>query len=147
MVICLFGESCTGKSTIAGKIKARIGAKIFTGKDWVKLAKSEPEAKHIFVELLKTHELDNDLIIYVITEKEHLALLPERATKILVTAELSVIKERFAKRMNGNLPVPVAAALEKKHGMFDGEKHDLLIVDGEEPLSAVCDKIISFYGV
>ena len=84
-------------------------------------------------------------MIYVVTEKEHLSLLPEKAKRILVTAELSVIKDRFAKRMNGSLPVPVAAMLEKKHGMFDRENHDLHIAGDAEPLSMVCDKILSLF--
>ena len=75
--------------------------------------------------------MNGEHIIYVISEKEHLELLPEGAVRILVTAELETIKTRFAKRMRGNLPVPVAAMLEKKHGCFDKEPHDIHVVSGE----------------
>ena len=60
-----------------------------------------------------------DNIIYLITEKEHLNLLPEGAFKIVLTAELDVIKERFKERMRGNLPLPLEKMLEAKHGMYD----------------------------
>ena len=63
--------------------------------------------------------VDGDNIIYIITEKEHIQLLPEGAFKIVLTAELDVIKARFKERMRGNLPMPVEKMLEAKHGMYD----------------------------
>ena len=80
-------------------------------------------------------------IIYVISEKEHLSLLPEGALRILITADLELIESRFAKRMRGNLPAPVAAMLEKKHGCFDAEPHDIHVVSGETDLDAVVAQI------
>ena len=77
----------------------------------------------------------------MISEKEHLPLLPEGALRILVTADLELIKSRFAKRMRGNLPAPVAAMLEKKHGCFDAEPHDIHVVSGETDLDAVVAQI------
>ncbi|MDR0326359.1 MAG: AAA family ATPase [Oscillospiraceae bacterium] len=142
MVIGIFGESCTGKSTIASELSKRANVKVYTGKDYSRLAKNEEEAKRNFAEMLRSHETAEEVIVYVISEKEHLALLPERAVRILVTAELDVIKERFTKRMNGHLPAPVAAMLEQKHGLFDDEKHDLHVKDAEDNLSDICDNII-----
>lgn len=40
---------------------------------------------------------------------------------------LATIKERFAARMHGNLPAPVAAMLERKYGRFETEAHDLRV--------------------
>ena len=80
-------------------------------------------------------------IIYVISEKEHLSLLPEGAVRILVTADLETIKTRFAQRMRGNLPAPVATMLEKKHGCFDAEPYDIHVVSGETDLDAVTVQI------
>jgi len=77
----------------------------------------------------------------VISEKEHLPLLPEGALRILVTADLELIKSRFAQRMRGNLPAPVAAMLEKKHGCFDAEPYDIHVVSGETDLDAVVEQI------
>ena len=66
-----------------------------------------------------------DNVIYIITEKEHLNLLPKGAFKILLTAELSVIKQKFKERMRGNLPLPVEKMLESKHGIYDNLQCDL----------------------
>ena len=79
----------------------------------------------------------------MISDKEHLPLLPQKAFRILVTADLNVIKERFAQRMGGNLPAPVAAMLEKKHGCFDDESHDLHVVADRDDLDEVCLSIQS----
>lgn len=147
MVIGIFGESCTGKSTIADRLKEKINVKIYTGKEYTKLAKNEADAKRIFNETLKSNEESADVIIYVISEKDQLQLLPEKAVRVLVTADLDIIKERFAKRLNGILPAPVSAMLEKKHRMFDDEKHDLHIKNGNEPPEQICDRIIQFFNL
>ena len=140
MVIGIFGESCTGKSTLAEKIAACFPCEVFTGKDYLRLAKNENIAKGLFQKKL-TAAVTGENIIYVISEKEHLPLLPEGALRILVTADLELIKSRFAQRMRGNLPTPVAAMLEKKHGCFDAESHDVHVVSGETDLDAVVTQI------
>ena len=119
MVVAIFGESCTGKSTLAEKIAA---------------------SKAMFQKKLAA-AVNGAHILYVIAEKEHLSLLPEGAVRILVTADLETIKTRFAQRMRGNLPAPVAAMLEKKHGCFDVEPHDIHVVSGETDLDAVVTQI------
>ena len=140
MVICIFGESCTGKSTLAEKIVSSFPCEVFTGKDYLRLAKNENIAKMMFRKKL-TAAVNGENIIYVISEKEHLSLLPEGALRILVTADLELIKTRFAERMRGNLPAPVGTMLEKKHGCFDAEPHDIHIVSGETVLDAVVTQI------
>ena len=114
---------------------------VFTGKDYLRLAKNENIAKVMFQKKLSA-AVSCENIIYVISEKEHLSLLPEGALRILITADLELIKSRFAKRMRGNLPAPVAAMLEKKHGCFDAEPHDIHVVSGETDLDAVVAQII-----
>ena len=44
MVIGIIGENCSGKSTLAGRIKDAVGAEIVIGKDYLRMARSEPEA-------------------------------------------------------------------------------------------------------
>lgn len=122
MVIALFGDSCTGKSTIAAALAPSLSAEVFSGKDYLKLAKSESMAA-LFQKKLRGEET----ILYVISEKDQLALLPEGCVRVLVTAGLAAIKERFAARMHGNLPAPVAAMLERKYGRFETEAHDLRV--------------------
>ena len=140
MVIGIFGESCTGKSTLAEKIAAGFPCEIFTGKDYLRLAKNENIAKVMFQKKL-TAAVDGENIIYVISEKEHLPMLPEGALRILVTADLEQIKSRFTQRMRGNLPAPVSAMLEKKHGCFDAEPHDIHVISGETDLTSVVEQI------
>ena len=141
MVIGIFGESCTGKSTLAQKIAASFPCEIYTGKDYLRLAKNESIAKVMFQKKLAA-ALTGEHILYVIAEPEHLTLLPEGAVRILVTADLDIIKARFAQRMRGNLPAPVAAMLEKKHGCFDREPHDLHVISGESDANAIAEEVV-----
>ncbi len=127
MVIGVFGENCVGKSTIAEKFKGRIGAEVYVGKDYLRFSKNESNAKSMFCEML-CNSKPNENIIYVISDEEQLSLLPENALSVLVTCELDLIKERFAKRFKGNLPKPVEDMLERNHGRFDNERCDFHIV-------------------
>ena len=136
MLIGIFGESCTGKSTLAEMIAAELSFEVFTGKDYLRLAKNENIAKAMFQKKLSA-AVEGENIIYVISEPEHLPLLPEGALRILVTADLEIIKSRFAQRMRGNLPAPVAAMLERKHGCFDAQPHHIHIISGETDFDKV----------
>ena len=118
MLIAIIGENCVGKSTLANKLNEKFNAKIYSGKDYLRLEKNPSMALEKFKTILK-ESVTGDNVIYLITEKEHLNLLPEGAFKIVLTAELEVIKERFKARMRGNLPMPVEKMLEAKHGMYD----------------------------
>ena len=135
MVIGIFGESCTGKSTLAEKIATSFPCEVFTGRDYLRLAKNESIAKKMFQKKL-ADAAGCENIIYVVSEKEHLSLLPEHALRILVTADLDTIKTRFARRMRGNLPIPVASMLEKNHGCFDEEPYDLHVISEITDLDA-----------
>ena len=140
MVIAIFGESCTGKSTLADKLSSAINAEVFTGKDYLRMAKNESIAKAMFQKKLAA-AVDGEHVVYVISETEHLTLLPEGALRILVSAYIDLIKSRFAQRMHGSLPAPVAAMLEKKHGCFDSVPHDLHVVSGETDPDAIVTQI------
>lgn len=140
MVIGIFGESCTGKSTLADKLKESMNAQVYTGRDYLRLEKNEAAAKQSFQTKLR-EAINGENIIYVISEKEHLPLLPDGSIRVLVTADLEVIKSRFAGRMRGNLPAPVAAMLERKHGCFDMEPHDIHVISGHTSVDDVCRKI------
>lgn len=140
MVIGIFGESCTGKSTLAAKLKEYINAQIYTGRDYLRLEKNEAAALQSFRTKLR-EAVNGENIIYVISEREHLPLLPDGSIRVLVTADLEVIKTRFAVRMHGNLPAPVAAMLEKKHGSFDMEPHDIHVISEQTDIDDVCRKI------
>lgn len=142
MVIAIFGESCVGKSTLAAALKEALGADLFSGKDYLRLAKNEAQAEALFRQMLSENTSSAGALIYVISEKPQLSLLPDGCVRVLVTAELEVIKERFARRTGGKLPLPVAAMLEKKHGSFDAERCDIHITD-KIPTEDAVAKILS----
>ena len=143
MVIGIFGESCTGKSTLAQLLKSRLDAEVYTGKDYLRFSKNESMAKVVFRKELES-ALSGKNILYVISEPEHLSLLPEGALRVLVTADLEQIKSRFAQRMKGNLPAAVSAMLERKHGCFDRERHHIHVLSGETDPDTVCDQILQW---
>ena len=140
MVIALIGENCSGKSTLAEKIKNALGAEIITGKDYLRMAKSEGEAEALFKKKLNS-AVSCGGIVYVIADRDLLRLLPDGALRILVSADIDTIKARFASRMNGVLPAPVAAMLERKHGIFDSGEYDFRFdgVNGDADL--LCEEI------
>lgn len=140
MVIGIFGESCTGKSTLAEGLRRELDARVYTGRDYLRLARDQASARRAFQALLEGARC-GEHVIWVISEQEDLALLPEGSLRVLVTAGLPEIKVRFARRMGGALPPPVEAMLERKHGCFDGEAHDLHVSSGQTDLGLVCGRI------
>ena len=118
MLIVIVGESCVGKSTLAERLQALTAADVFTGKDYLRLAKNEAIAKKLFAGKL-SEAVNGDNLIYVISEKEQLPLVLPGSVVVLMTADLELILDRFALRMHGHLPQPVRQMLERKHGCFD----------------------------
>ena len=141
MLIAIIGENCAGKTTLANAINKSLNAKVFAGKDYLRLAKSPAVSEQEFIKLLSA-AVSGDNLIYIITERTHLGLLPDGAFKIVITAPLETIKERFKARMRGNLPPPVEQMLEKNHGIFDGLDCNLML-DQNYNLSEVLSKIKS----
>lgn len=142
MLIALMGDSCVGKSAIAKLLQGRLDAAVFSGKDYLKLAKSESAAAALFRQKLAAAVSGGNLI-YVISEKDQLASLPEGCVRILVAAGLEQIKSRFAARMHGNLPAPVAAMLERKHGQFENCAYDLRIDTDSLTAEEACVEILT----
>ena len=142
MLIVIFGENCTGKSTLADKIKSIMPCKITAGKDYLRLAKNEEIARKIFIDKL-LDSVNGENLIHIISDKEQLRWIPEGAVRILVTADIETIKSRFAKRIGGKLPEPVKNMLERNHGSFDNEPHELHVVSNETDLDLLCDQLIS----
>lgn len=142
MLIAIIGENCVGKSTLANKLNEKLAAKIYSGKDYLRLEKSPSAAAESFKRLLRD-SVEGENIIYLITEKEHLSLLPEGAFKIVLTAELDTIKERFRARMRGTLPPSLEKMLEAKHGMYDALECDLRL-DGNYCLEDILEKLTKY---
>lgn len=143
MLIVLFGESCTGKSTLANLLARKTGARVMTGRDYLKLAKGESDAQAAFVQLMQEKIQSEDLLITVFSEPEQVALVPQGALRVLVTAPLEVIFERFRTRMHGQLPPPVETMLGRKHGQMDNLPHDLHLVSGEQTPEEARDRVLA----
>lgn len=144
MLIALIGESCTGKSTLAEELKKALGAEVYGGRDYLRFAKAEAAAKTAFSERLSALTASKrEHAVYVVSEPEHLALLPKECLRVLVTASMETIKTRFAARMGGRLPPPVESMLEKRHGQFDAFTHDLAIDSDAESASAAAARILA----
>ncbi len=141
MLIAIIGENCVGKSTLANKINEKLNAIIYCGNDYLRLEKNPSSALEKFKTILN-ESVNGKNIIYIITEKEHLSLLPKGTFTIVLTAELEVIKQRFKERMKGNLPLLVERMLEAKHGMYDDLECDLKL-DSNYDVNQVVDKIFS----
>lgn len=140
MVIGIFGENCSGKSTLAEAIREAVGGTVISGKDYLRMAKSADEAEKRFRAML-TEAVHGESIIYVTSEAQQLALLPEGAVRILVQADLDAIKARFRARMHGVLPAPVEKMLERKHGMFDREPCDFRFDGVSGDAAALCEQL------
>ena len=100
------------------KINEKLQGKIYSGKDYLRLEKNPSMAMEAFKDLLEK-SVTGANVIYLITEKEDMNLLPAGAFRIVLTAQLDTIKARFRARMRGNLPQPLEKMLELKHGMYD----------------------------
>jgi hypothetical protein len=72
--------------------------------------------------------------------------LPEGAVRILVSADLDTIKERFKARMHGVLPTPVEKMLERKHGMFDNGTYDYHFDGVSGNVAALCEQLLQQSG-
>ena len=140
MVIGIIGENCSGKSRLAEAIRRAIGAQVMTGRDYLRMAASEAEAAAAFRAKLE-RAVSGEHVVYVISEREHIAFLPDGAVRILVTVDLDTIKERFKVRMHGHLPAPVEQMLVRKHGMFDQEICDYRFDGASGDPSGICDAI------
>ena len=142
MLIALIGDSCTGKSSIAEHLRSSMAATVFSGKDYLRLAKDETTAAALFKEQLAAAAAGG-AIVYVISEPEQLDLLPEGALRVLVTASLETIQRRFAERMHGTLPAPVADMLKRKHGRFEAGEYALRIDTDQMSAAEACSRILS----
>ncbi len=140
MLIGIIGENCSGKSTLANDIKTRFEADVVSGKDYLRLAKTEQEAVILFKKKLMDAVIGENMI-YIASEKEQAELLPVGNIRILVKTDLDTIKKRFKERLHGNLPMPVEMMLEKKHGMFDDGQYDFVYDGTSGDTQSLCEKI------
>lgn len=148
MLYIFMGQSCTGKSTVAEQVRERTGAEVFSGKDYLRMAKNEAEAWRLFHDKLSnaasTESPSGGTLIYLVAERPQLDRIRdiEGACRVKFTASLGTIKSRFAQRMHGNLPVPVENMLTKQYEEWETIKGDIQVDttvenDAEEILSLI----------
>lgn len=142
MVFAIIGESCVGKSTLAARLKEILPAEVYTGRDYLRLAKNEASARELFQAKLQAAANGDGHVIYIISEPEHLRLLPEAALRVVLSVDLGTIQTRFAARMGGKLPPPLASALARKHGMFDQVDCDLRLDGANTQPEEACRMIV-----
>ncbi len=95
MRLCFCGPSGSGKNTCAKNIAKQGRWNIYTGKDYLRLAKNEADAWSKFMAQLKEDDAHGMNSIIVITEIEQV--------RIRFTANEDVLLNRFIARMNNHL--------------------------------------------
>lgn len=146
MLYIFMGPSCSGKSTVANKVKELINVEVFTGKDYLRLAKSENEAWRLFFEKLSNAAANKDLskenVIYLITEKAQLERINtiEGMYKVKFNASIETINSRFAKRMNGKLPPPIEKMLTNQYEQWKSIEGDISV---DTTVESDVEKIVS----
>lgn len=149
MLFIFMGQSCTGKSTAADKLKEQMNVEIYSGKDYLRMAKNESEAWKLFYDKLEKAASNKDKskesIIYVITEIELLNRVKEieDAYMIKFNAPLEIIKSRFADRMNGRLPQPVEKMIERQYLEWESITGDLNIDTSDNDMEEIIDFILA----
>ncbi|HBT18693.1 MAG TPA: hypothetical protein DEA52_01400 [Clostridiaceae bacterium] len=80
----------------------------------------------------------------MITEPKELERLPQDASmkKVRFTAEVDHIKDRFKKRMHGQLPPPVEKMIQKQVESFQDLKADLVLNTSEETPEVMVEKLL-----
>jgi hypothetical protein len=124
MLLILFGPSCSGKKTIANIISGSVGAKIWKGKEYVRLGKTEREAWKNFEKYLsvaaEAPQLTEKSIIFITEDPGQLVLelTPTSYVRVIhITAGLEILKQRFSRRLRAPLPAPVERMLLRQiHG-------------------------------
>ena len=150
MFILFAGPSCSGKSTAARTIASSLNCQIYTGKDYLRLAKNEQEAWGKFIEICRQAAtkpvVGEHSVIYIVNDLERFNELVEiKALKILFDAEQNVLEERFKPRTGGMLPPPVKIMLQRQKQKWStvavDHAVDTTLTSTEESAAAVWNKI------
>ena len=127
MVIALIGGRCCGKSALAKAICDKVHAEIFTGCSYRDLAPEESTARALFRQRMLEEEFTDSYLIYIVTDREQMNLLPPRCLRVLCKASLKTVMARFSAQMQEPLTPAMAAMLKKQYNSFDECPHDLSV--------------------
>ncbi len=143
MLIVIAGERCTGKSALARAIMEKIHAEFFSGRDYIRLAPTEPEAVDCFQLLLAEKQTTEDYVIFILTEPGLFALVPPNSFVVMCRSRLETSKVRFARQMpDGVLSPSIAAMLERQRGSFDHIPHSLTLDTDGADLSLLAVEVL-----
>ena len=127
MVIALIGGRCCGKSALAKAICDKVHAQLFTGRSYMDLDPEENKARAIFRQMLLEEEFTADYVIYIVTDRELMSLLPPRCLRVLCKASLKTVMARFSEQIQSPLTPAMTAMLKKQYNSFDECPHDLSV--------------------
>lgn len=153
MLFIFMGESCTGKSKASEEMKKMIDFQEYTGKDYLRFAKSEPEAWSIFMSKLKeaaeTKINEGSSVVYIISDRDYVQKIGsiDKAVLVKFTAELDDIKKRFSERIHGNLSKPVEFMLERKRNQWKDIEGDIIVNSSNSDAVSIARIILKEAGV
>jgi hypothetical protein len=150
MLLVFFGPSCSGKSTVAQIIAERTGATVWAGGDYLRLAKTEPEARKIFLDLLRSAAGKPDLaagsIIFIVTDPGRIdpGIDRNQALTVKFTAHTDALQSRFRKRNGGQLPDGVTDMLDRQLQQARAATADLKFDTSQMHPEIIADAILVY---
>ncbi len=139
MVIAIFGESCTGKSTIAECLKGELGARVFPAGITCALRKPSRKQGRNSKKCWKTAKNRQSTSLAKSRTSGSCQKLPARSRHSGSCADQRAVCKANGRRSSP----PVEKMLKSKHGMFNGEPRDLWIISGEGSAETACEKILA----
>lgn len=127
MLIVLFGPSCSGKSSAAERLAALLSCEFVSGKDYLRLAASEPEAWRLFADRLRTAAGGTDSLVYAVAGDSPALDVPG-AYRVRFTASLDTLCARFAAR-GQQLPAQALRNMMQRQSAACGALAADLVID------------------
>jgi hypothetical protein len=128
MLYVLFGPVGSGKSSTAKELQKLTNGIVFAGRDYLRLAKNEHNAWNLFLQSLNDAAGQKGsasaCIIYVLASPND-ALNIDGATKARFTADIDVLKERFARRTGSTAGPQIERMLRHQSQEFENVVADL----------------------
>lgn len=147
MFIMFVGPSCGGKSSTAKVFQEKFGLKIYTGKDYLRLAKSETDAWKVFTEICQTAKENKQLcshsVIYIASETDKFSDLAKISSfTVHFDASQEILEKRFAPRTGGFVPPPIKKMIEKQKNNWLAVEADFHIDTTESTADYSAEKVL-----
>jgi hypothetical protein len=153
VLLVFFGPNCSGKTSVGRDIARRTGATVWIGRDYLRLAKDEASAWQHFQGFLsrsvEVPTLGFASIIYVPVDfPGGSRVVPSGPGLRFVrfTADLEVLKSRFAERVGGRIS-PTVEGMIKRSLEDAGRRHaDLEEDTSRREVETIATEIIAMWG-